>query len=148
MNLSKNGRGGTYLLLFDLPSAKTIEVGRLGFIDFPAGRYAYTGSAKGGLEARLARHFRKEKKLHWHIDYLLEHSEPMLAIAYAKDEQECSINRQMMSVYGWQKMAKGFGSSDCRCYSHLHYLGCAELKDILDRTPPGSIIGREDVREK
>jgi hypothetical protein len=31
----------------------------------------YTGSAKRGLDARIERHIRHDKALHWHIDYLL-----------------------------------------------------------------------------
>ncbi len=51
-----------------------LKIGRLGVFLFPAGRYVYTGSALSGLNRRLARHQRQEKRLHWHIDYLLRHA--------------------------------------------------------------------------
>src|SRR5690606_27361384 len=37
-----------------------------------AGQYIYAGSAHGpgGIDARLRRHFRREKTLHWHVDRL------------------------------------------------------------------------------
>ena len=65
-------RTGAYILLTHLAQGEEIEVGRLGTFLFCRGEYAYVGSAMGGLDARVARHLRAEKKLHWHIDYLLE----------------------------------------------------------------------------
>ena len=64
---------GTYLLLARLDSAHELVIGRLGSFALPAGWYAYAGSAlgPGGLAARLARHRHADKRLHWHIDYLL-----------------------------------------------------------------------------
>ena len=62
---------GTYVLLIELATAATIQVGRLGMLAFAKGYYAYVGSALGGLEQRIDRHLRTEKKLFWHIDYLL-----------------------------------------------------------------------------
>jgi sugar fermentation stimulation protein A len=64
---------GVYHLLIHLPQDTTMEVGKLGNFRFPAGYYVYTGSALGGLESRIARHFRRKKRLHWHIDYLLQY---------------------------------------------------------------------------
>ena len=45
---------------------------RFGKLTLAAGQYAYVGSAHGpgGLRARVGRHLRAEKPLHWHIDYL------------------------------------------------------------------------------
>jgi Uri superfamily endonuclease len=63
---------GTYVLLINLPSAQIIKVGSLGETHLPVGQYAYVGSAMGGFKSRLPHHFRKSKKPHWHIDYLLQ----------------------------------------------------------------------------
>lgn len=38
---------GAYVLLLFLPENQTIEVGKLGTFDFPAGWYTYVGSAFG-----------------------------------------------------------------------------------------------------
>ena len=63
---------GTYVLMLGLPRLATIGVGRLGHFQFPVGWYAYAGSAHGpgGLAARISRHLRVPKPLHWHVDYL------------------------------------------------------------------------------
>ena len=63
---------GSYLLLIELKDKETIQIGKLGKIDFMKGFYVYIGSAINGLEQRINRHLRKEKKLHWHIDFLLK----------------------------------------------------------------------------
>jgi len=68
--------GGTYTLVLELDRADSIEVGALGEHRFPAGWYAYTGSAFGtGGFARVDRHYElaagERSTRHWHIDYLL-----------------------------------------------------------------------------
>ena len=66
-------RSRAVLLILHLAQPTTITIGKLGTFEFPAGWYAYTGSAlgPGGLAARLAYHHRREKSFQWHIDYLL-----------------------------------------------------------------------------
>ena len=66
---------GIYHLIIYLPSDTSIEVGKLGRYYFQTGYYVYTGSAMRGLDQRIARHLRSEKRLHWHIDYLLQHGQ-------------------------------------------------------------------------
>jgi len=61
----------SYQLVIEVRSPVRCSVGRLGMVDFPSGTYVYTGSARRGFEARLARHVRATKTLRWHIDYLL-----------------------------------------------------------------------------
>ena len=61
---------GDYMLVMYLPEGRDIEVGAKGSISFLQGYYVYVGSAKKNLASRLARHTRKRKKMHWHIDYL------------------------------------------------------------------------------
>ena len=63
---------GSYILLLYLPLNITLTVGRLGTFDFPAGWYAYVGSAfgAGGLVGRIKHHLQPLENPHWHIDYL------------------------------------------------------------------------------
>jgi len=64
---------GTYALILHLSKKlERIEIGKLGRFAFDAGFYVYVGSAfgPGGLKARLQRHLRTDKPLHWHIDLL------------------------------------------------------------------------------
>ena len=87
---------GIYILLIDLSRSLKIRIGSLGEIYFEKGRYAYVGSAQNGLEKRIARHFSKEKKIFWHIDYLLEHGK-IVDVFYkrAGKSEECLIARKL-----------------------------------------------------
>ena len=73
-------RGG-YLLFLEFKEPETLAIGRLGEHAFPAGLYAYAGSALGGIEKRVGRHFSKSKKKRWHIDHLTDKAEPLDYIA-------------------------------------------------------------------
>ncbi len=53
----------SYQLQIELTQAVSCTVGCLGLCHFPAGRDVYTGSARRNLEARIARHLAREKKL-------------------------------------------------------------------------------------
>lgn len=110
--------------MLHVPRATTLRVGRLGTFTFPAGYYTYTGSAMGGLGARLDRHRRRRKKLRWHIDYLLQHADLVDAFTVpTRRRTECRLNRRVLNMQGARVVAPGFGSSDCRCPSHLVYVG-------------------------
>jgi Uri superfamily endonuclease len=61
----------SYQVLIDVSQPLRCVIGCLGEFDFPVGGYAYSGSAKRGLDARIARHLRRQRPLRWHIDYLL-----------------------------------------------------------------------------
>jgi Uri superfamily endonuclease len=125
-------RPGTYALNLNLPHPVTLRVGRLGRFHFPAGWYVYAGSARGpgGLAARVARHLRPLKLLHWHIDYLSAHASPV-EIWYATGTQrrECVWARTLLNLPGASVPVPRFGASDCRCATHL----------ICFSTPPDSI---------
>jgi len=66
---------GCYQLKIKIKQNISLQIGALGVCNFPKGDYVYTGSAMRNLTQRVARHRRKNKKLHWHIDYLLTHPE-------------------------------------------------------------------------
>ncbi len=103
----------------ELSEGQEIRVGKLGSIFFSGGFYAYVGSAMNGLEARLARHLRCEKKFHWHIDYLLKQAAIREIVLYPSETRaECFLSRAMAGEF---QSVSGFGSSDCRCASHLYF---------------------------
>jgi Uri superfamily endonuclease len=127
---------GTYALLLRLDKRERITVGKLGTFDFPVGYYLYVGSAlgPGGLRARLARHRRGSdsssqpnpdptgKKLHWHIDYLLQRAQLVEVWSVTSEERlECKWGEVASGLSGAQVPVRGFGSSDCRCPAHLIY---------------------------
>jgi Uri superfamily endonuclease len=102
-----------------LSDPKTISVGRRDALAFPAGEYAYVGSALGGLEARLRRHWRNKKRLHWHIDYLLrEASIEKVILAQTCERIECHLARFFSERFSF---IPRFGASDCQCCSHLFW---------------------------
>jgi len=109
-----------------LASAKDVTVGKLGTIPFARGFYVYVGSAMGAAGfKRVERHLDvsagRNKTQKWHVDYLLNVSEVFETIEIATQERiECSIARSLGKSPLLACIA-GFGSSDCRCYSHLFY---------------------------
>ncbi|MGE5465801.1 MAG: GIY-YIG nuclease family protein [Ignavibacteria bacterium] len=107
----------SYQLRIVVGRALRLQVGRLGRFDFPAGTYVYTGSAKRNLEARIARHLRREKTLRWHIDYLLAAPGVSVVEVQRSRRHECRWNRATRG----EILAPGFGASDCAagCGSHL-----------------------------
>ena len=111
---------GSYLVLLKLEQAKEIAVGRLGSRRFPRGYYIYVGSAMGHLKARMERHRRKQKKPHWHIDYLAQAAESALPIPVRSSQRlECHIAEALSLIM--QYGPAGFGSSDCSCLTHLFW---------------------------
>lgn len=112
---------GLYIAVFWLPRRREIEVGRLGRCVFRRGFYLYVGSAQRNLRARLARHARKGKPLRWHIDYFSVRAEMIGAMVVPGPKAaECALARQLAKFC--EEPVPGFGSSDCRCRSHLFYL--------------------------
>jgi Uri superfamily endonuclease len=110
---------GTYVLLLHAPYDFTLNVGELGNLPFKMGYYAYVGSALGGLSQRVRRHLVKKKKIRWHIDYLLSRA-PAVDVIYARGRvrKECAIAEKLAKRF---EHIRGFGSSDCKCGSHLFY---------------------------
>lgn len=120
------------MLEIEVGRAITINVGALGSVSFRKGTYAYVGSAQNGLESRIRRHLRHEKKLHWHVDYLLKNPEVMMKkiwVAEMGKNEECGTARLLAEHF---QGIPNFGSSDCNCGSHLFYLdGKASLGNLL-----------------
>lgn len=111
---------GAYLMLLRLGAEVSFSRGKL-VHPFGPGWYAYAGNAygPGGVGARLRRHFRREKKLHWHVDHLTGHAERMNAFAF-RDGSECRIVSRLVGSGAFRPSLEGFGSSDCpACTSHL-----------------------------
>jgi Uri superfamily endonuclease len=113
--------GGTYTLVFSVPSTVTIDVGALGEHRFPAGGYCYTGSALGsGGFSRIDRHRRvaadEHDVRHWHVDYFGGHPETEIVTVERTPGQdcECAVAREL-----GDGPVPGFGASDCGCETHL-----------------------------
>ncbi|MGM0404931.1 MAG: GIY-YIG nuclease family protein [Thermoplasmatota archaeon] len=91
----------------------------MGEIEFEPGFYLYIGSAQNGLEHRINRHLREDKKKHWHIDYLLEYGQVIdIKVKEGDSKEECLLAEK---IERFTEKIHDFGSSDCRCDSHLFY---------------------------
>ncbi|MDO8691613.1 MAG: GIY-YIG nuclease family protein, partial [Dehalococcoidia bacterium] len=125
--------GGAYALLFYLAREVEIEVGRLGRFSFAAGWYLYLGSAMGGLKARLGRHLEGPRRLHWHVDYLARQAD-LVEVWWrpANRREECSWASLALAAPDARLPVAGFGSSDCRCASHLAYFPKRPTVEILE----------------
>jgi Uri superfamily endonuclease len=114
-----NGRGA-YVLLIELDEAAPLPGRRFtGYLT--AGTYCYLGNAgnPGGIRARCVRHIRRDKPLHWHVDWLTVRARSVRAIAQAH-MTECDLFQWLVQMPGISVPVPGFGSSDCRrCTAHL-----------------------------
>lgn len=111
----------TYCLIIRLNNDSLISVGKLGKIDFKKGYYVYVGSALNSIDARIKRHLKNEKKLFWHIDYLLNSPNASInevILERSPEKWECKI-ATAISKKGIPVIK--FGCSDCKCDSHLFY---------------------------
>jgi len=109
---------GTYILLLVLDKNRVITTKRSRF-HLNRGFYAYVGSALNNLDSRLKRHLSKNKKLHWHIDFLLEKA-VILKIIYITSNKriECGLAKSLNNKF---ECIRNFGSSDCKCTGHLFF---------------------------
>jgi len=135
-NFLDKSKKGVYLLILRLKKNKRISIGNRPKIKFRKGIYIYIGSAFGGFRGRINRHLRKNKKLFWHIDYLLQDAEIKEVWLKQGNHNECQTAREMRNiikdpVYPFKK----FGSSDCQCPSHLFYIpeGTSGLRDLREK---------------
>ena len=140
---------GSYVLVLRLDAPHSTDVGKLGRVCFPPGMYLYFGSALNGLNGRIQRHLRREKKVHWHIDHLT---------SLASIEEVWWTNDGRNWECGWANETAGlptrrvwsiagFGSSDCGCSSHLHGFDSASNLDSVRRQLQ-HVCGRRFQRER
>jgi Uri superfamily endonuclease len=113
-----------YILSIVPRETQCIHVGKHGSVDFDASKtYVYVGSALSGLARRLDRHVKTGgKKLHWHVDYLLQHARiTMVHYAITMERKECELASRLGAYPGEFVPVEKFGNSDCReCPSHLY----------------------------
>jgi Uri superfamily endonuclease len=113
---------GIYVLVISVDKDISVNVGALGVVNFEKGLYAYVGSAQKRLERRIRRHLRRIKRKFWHIDYLLDDDNVEVLKVFFKNagkSEECKVANKI----GERGVpTEGFGSSDCKCKSHLFKL--------------------------
>jgi sugar fermentation stimulation protein A len=114
------GDSGSYLLILESKNSNVLSVGSLGHLHFTRGYYVYVGSAMKGLSGRLRRHRLQNKRVRWHIDYLLPHVSAIKQLPIRSTFRlECLVSSEMARIA--QGCVRGFGCTDCSCSSHLYY---------------------------
>ncbi|MEJ2636821.1 MAG: GIY-YIG nuclease family protein [Calditrichia bacterium] len=129
-DLNKSGdennlQKGCYQLFLRLNREAILSVGRFGAREFAAGDYIYTGSHQRSLLKRIQRHLRRDKNIHWHIDYLTANPifEIRRVLLFPGSHEECRLHQAVRKFTGGKEPIPGFGNGDCRnhCRSHLIY---------------------------
>ncbi len=107
------------MLLLFLSSPRRLRVGSLGRITLKRGIYLYVGSGGRSPWKRLRRHLARNKNKFWHIDFLSTEADVLGAFIFESGlKLECVIASSLGTVL---PSIKDFGSSDCKCYSHLFF---------------------------
>lgn len=112
---------GAYAIGFRLNHDRNIRVGSLGLLSFKAGDYFYFGNAYGGggLASRLKRHISRDKKKHWHFDYIRPYVTLTDIYAYIGGN-ECDLVKEYQQKFNAIFIHKKLGSMDCTtCPSHF-----------------------------
>ena len=122
---------GVYTLIIRSAQSRRIRVGGHVLV-FKKGLYLYTGSALGrgptSLEGRISRHLGRRKRSFWHIDRVLSSSSVrVVSVVFANttSKMECKVNTALLKESGIEVLARGVGSSDCRCESHFLIARCS-----------------------
>jgi Uri superfamily endonuclease len=117
-------RSGTYTLVLRCEVESEVQIGRLGILWVKPGFYVYVGSAhgSGGLAARVVRHVKTNKTLHWYVDHLREVTD-LAEVWYMADRHrnECRWATVLRKLPGSLLPMEQFGASDCSCRSHLFF---------------------------
>lgn len=109
---------GSYLLVIHLERDTNIRTKAREF-RLKKGYYIYVGSAMNSLEKRVARHFRENKRLHWHIDFLLQKAQLLSAYLIPSGERiEETLSQIVGEVF---QGVEGFGASDISVKTNLYY---------------------------
>jgi Uri superfamily endonuclease len=115
---------GTYALFLECKKSGPLRIGRLGVLELRRGFYVYLGSAfgTGGLASRIQHHRRMAISPHWHIDYLRAACD-LVEVWFTTDAapREHVWAKTVVRLPGACVPLPGFGSSDCRCETHLFF---------------------------
>lgn len=129
-------KSGSYQILFTVRKDFELKAGARPIDALRSGLYVYTGSAMNSLDSRVRRHLSAEKKLRWHIDYLLNSPEVKIVEALifrSKWREECSRNLFAAGLQDSEMPLIRFGSSDCNlCRSHLVRLSSKTDKQTVE----------------
>jgi sugar fermentation stimulation protein A len=119
---------GYYLLVLRNPGTFKQGVGAIGDRIFKKGFYIYVGSAKKNLQERVLRHERKQKKVHWHIDYVFPGRMNLIRsyLIRSGEDLESQVASSLMDIS--DGYVRDFGSSDSPAVSHFFHFSQNPLR--------------------
>jgi Uri superfamily endonuclease len=121
---------GCYILIVELQKENKIESKSKSW-NLKKGFYAYVGSAMNSLSGRLSHHLSEKKKLHWHIDYLLNNEDSKVVFSFILPSQTKREEQLSSFVSNYGEGIKGFGSSDCKTKSNLYRVEKGKLSSLF-----------------
>ncbi|MFO0806751.1 MAG: GIY-YIG nuclease family protein [Gemmataceae bacterium] len=126
---------GTYIAFYYLARpVKRFRIGALGTFDFPAGYYAYVGTAfgGGGVKKRTERHRTRISNARWNIDYLKRHCKPV-ALWWTHDRAKVEFHwaEILGSMPGRSFPAPRFGAAD-NDKAEAHLVRFAKMPSFAD----------------
>ena len=130
MSIRKKNSQGVYGLILKVSYSISVKTNQYKWLLNP-GIYLYFGSARGktstSLEKRIIRHYRRQKKIFWHIDHLTTNlNAKSLGTYYATGPKitECQALQEFVQNFQGVKIISQFGSSDCKskCGGHLLFI--------------------------
>ena len=141
---------GAYLLIMEIKQTVTIQIKSLGSVSFAPGEWVYVGSGMGNgstsIENRLLRHFRDDKKIYWHIDYLRQAAQGKeVWLTPGAERREQAWVDVILAIPGAMVLVEGFGASDSTQESHLIYFDVRPLLEdfavgVRDRFPEAQVL--------
>lgn len=121
---------GVYVLLLCVPAVLALPVGSLGLLRLAPGYYAYVGSAMGGIRRRCRRYSSPPGRMRWHIDFLSSRAHICeVHRLLTRCRLKCKVAGYLSQLL--EPVAVGFGTSDCRCPTHLF---CGGVLDSVRST--------------
>lgn len=127
---------GIYVLRILLERPKELKIGSLPPHEFH-GEYLYVGSAlgSGGLR-RVRRHVEvsrgSNEGSHWHVDHLTSTGKIIESwLIPTEEDLECALAGKLKGEFN--QPVKGFGASDCDCYSHLFFYDSSKGKTLIKK---------------
>lgn len=100
----------------------------------------------GNLEKRILRHLKREKKRHWHLDFITtsELFEPLEVWIFRGKRFECEL-AETLSKNGNEPVL-GFGSTDCSCKSHLFRLNSLESERAQVKNLGAKVVKASEIK--
>jgi len=129
---------GIYVLIIRVNKDIHVNIGALCRRFFAKGLYAYVGSAQTNLEQRVKRHLKREKRLFWHIDYLLDNNAAEIVKVLYKQRDKAEECKTATQIGENGTPIAGFGCSDCHCKSHLFQID--DYKFLLGSMQPLNVL--------